>query len=159
MNEGKSQPSPIRSSRIVGIDYGMVRIGIALSDDQKIIASPLSTFAADKKSDITARKLVEELQSHAQKNRYHIQEIVIGLPLLMSGKRGLLADEVLHFVELLKALIEVPIITWDERLSSVQAERSLRESSLSRKRRSKVVDIVAASILLQSYLDSLKRYS
>ena len=78
------------------------------------------------------------------------------MPLMMSGKHGMLADEVEHFVSLLKALIDTPIALWDERLSSVQADRSLREGNFSRKRRAKMVDSVAATIILQSYLDRIK---
>jgi len=140
--------------RIVGIDYGLTRIGLSLSDECKIIATPLITFVADKKSEKTVLKLVAELNSHAEKNRYRIEEIIIGLPLLMSGKKGFLADEVLHFIELLRQNISVPIITWDERLSSVQADRALREGNMSRKKRSQSVDSVAAIIILQSYLNS-----
>ncbi len=153
MIENPLQPRP-RASRIIGIDYGMARLGIALSDEQKIIATPLLTLTAEKKTVATAAKLAIELKKHAEANRYDIAEIIIGLPLMMSGKKGMLADEVVHFIELLKQHLLVPIHTWDERLTSVQAERSLRESSLTRKRRSKVIDTVAATIILQSYLDS-----
>lgn len=143
-----------KASRIIGIDYGMARIGIAVSDQSKIIAISLKTMQAEKKAEATARKLVDELQKHAAEYGYSIEEIVIGMPLMMSGKRGMLADEVEHFVTLLKKLVpETPITTWDERLSSVQADRSLREGNFSRKRRSKMVDTVAATIILQSFLD------
>lgn len=140
-------------SRIVGIDFGMARIGLSVSDEQKIIATPLMTVQAEKKSLQTAFKVINEIKSHAEKNKYTVEAIVIGLPLLMNGKKGSLADEVIHFVDLLKQHTDIPIITWDERLSTVQAERSLRETSLTRKRRSGVVDKVAAVIILQSYLD------
>ncbi len=140
--------------RIVGIDYGLTRIGLSLSDEQKIIATPLITFAADKKSEKTVSRLLSELNSHAEKHGYRIEEIVVGLPLLMNGKKGFLADEVLHFIELLRQQTSVPIITWDERLSSVQADRALREGNMSRKKRSQSVDSVAALIILQSYLNS-----
>lgn len=152
----QQQPTPqILPGRIIGIDYGLARIGLAVSDVQKIIATPMTTFAAEKKSEVTVVKLVKMLVEHAATHRYQIEQIVVGLPLLMSGKKGLLADEVLHFIELLKQHFTVPIITWDERLSSVQADRSLREGSLSRKKRAKNVDSVSAIIILQSYLDSL----
>jgi putative holliday junction resolvase len=78
--------------------------------------------------------------------------------LLMSGKMGLLADEVTHFVELLKSATSLPVVTWDERLTSVQADRSLREGNFTRKKRSQKVDSVAAVIILQNYLD-FKRMS
>lgn len=148
-----STPPRTLPRRIIGLDYGLARIGVAISDERHLLASPLMTFAAEKKAENTAAKLIQQLQQHASTNKYIITEIVIGLPLMMSGKRGLIADEVMHFVEILKQHIDVPIITWDERLSSVQADRTLREGNLSRKKRSKVVDTVAACIILQNYLD------
>lgn len=140
-------------TRIVGIDFGLARIGLSLSDESKILASPLMTFQAEKKSEETITKLVATLEADQKQKGYVIEEIVVGLPLMMSGKMGFLADEVKHFIENLKKCIPFPVITWDERLTTVQAERSLRESSLTRKRRSKVVDKVAAVIILQNYLD------
>ena len=147
----KSKPS-----RIVGIDFGLARLGLAISDEKKIIASPMMTLEAESKSEWTATKLVQQLKKHEESQHYLIDEIVIGMPLLMSGKKGLLADEVTHFVELIKKMIEVPIVTWDERLTTVQAERSLREGTMSRKKRSKVVDSVSAVLILQNYLDHKK---
>lgn len=149
-------PKKVQPGRIVGIDFGMARIGLSISDENKIIATPMITLKTEKKSEATVQKLLASLNAHAELHRYRIEEIVIGLPLLMSGKKGLLADEVMHFITLLKQFISVPIVTWDERLSSVQADRSLRESSMTRKKRSQNVDSVAAIIILQSYLDSLK---
>lgn len=143
-------------TRIVGIDYGTVRIGIAISDEQKIIASPLCILPAEKKTERTIVNLLHMLKEHQHQHRYEIEEIVIGLPLMMSGKIGFLADEVQHFVSLLKKMVTIHITTWDERLTSVQAERSLREASLSRKKRVKKVDTVAAVIILQNYLSFKK---
>lgn len=143
-----------KATRIIGIDFGLARLGLAISDERKIIANYLKVFPAERKAEATVIKLVKELQEHALANHYEIEEIVIGMPLMMSGKKGMLADEVTHFVTLLKELLPIPIITWDERLSSVQADRSLREGNFSRKKRSKMVDVVAATIILQSYLDS-----
>lgn len=142
-----------KASRIIGIDYGLARLGLAVSDERKIIANSIKTLLAEKKAEATAHKLIKELTQHANDNHYEVAEIVVGMPLMMNGKKGMLADEVIHFVALLKELLTIPILTWDERLSSVQADRSLREGNLSRKRRSKMVDSVAATIILQSYLD------
>lgn len=142
-----------KGGRIVGIDFGLARIGLSLSDETKLIANSLKTLLCEKKAEATAKKLIKEMQDHAALYHYNIEEIVIGMPLMMSGKKGMLADEVIHFVSLLKEMISVPITTWDERLSTVQADRSLREGNFSRKRRSKMVDSVAAIIILQSYLD------
>lgn len=143
-----------KETRFVGVDYGMARIGLAVSDPTKLIATPMETLKAEKKAEKTAAKFMEVLAAYSVKVNCTIDCLVIGMPLMMSGKRGLLADEVHHFVDQLKILTEIPIILWDERLTTVQAERSLRESSLSRKKRAKVVDSVAAIIILQSYLDS-----
>lgn len=139
--------------RIIGLDYGLARIGVALSDERHFIASPLLTFKCEKKLEDSVTKLLFQLNEHAETNKYIIQEIVIGLPLMMSGKKGMIADEVLHFVELLRLKTTIPISTWDERLTTVQADRSLREGSMSRKKRSGVVDVVAACIILQNFLD------
>ena len=146
-----------KASRIVGIDFGMARMGIAVSDEQKIIAVPLITMKTEKKSERTAQLLLETLEKDQQARSYTIEEIVIGLPLMMSGRVGMLADEVKHFVEVLRQLTQIPITTWDERLTTVIAERSLREGSFTRKRRAQQVDTVAAVIILQNYLDSKKR--
>lgn len=153
MPDNPPSKTKAKGGRIVGIDYGLARIGLSLSDETKLIANPLKTLPAEKKAEATAKKLLKELQEHAILHHYEIEEIVIGMPLMMNGKKGMLADEVIHFVSLLKEVILVPITTWDERLSSVQADRSLREGNFSRKRRSKMVDSVAAVIILQSYLD------
>ncbi len=142
-----------RPTRILGIDYGMARIGLSISDELKIIAAPLLTFVCSKKTEETVERLVKELEERQIQQGFTIQEIVVGMPFMMSGKSGFLADEVKHFTSLLKEKLTTPIILWDERLTTVQAERSLKESSLTRKRRSQVVDKVAAVILLQSYLD------
>lgn len=143
-------------TRIAALDYGMARIGVALSDETKTIAAPLKTLTTEKQLERTATKLVNELNLHQKDNRYTLEEIIIGLPLMLSGKSGLLADEVKTFVELLRKKIDIPVTTWDERLTTVQAERAMRESTMTRKQRSKLVDTVSAVILLQSYLDFKK---
>jgi len=142
-----------QKGRIVGIDFGLARLGIALSDESKMLASPMATIKAEKKADKTAEKVLKELIAHQNAHGYLIETIVVGLPLMMSGKSGFLADEVKHFVELLKQLTSIPIATWDERLTTVQAERSLREGNLTRKKRAQFVDGVAAVIILQNFLD------
>lgn len=144
-----------KPSRIIGIDYGQARFGIAISDETKLIAMPIATIQVDGKSEKNAIKILSEITKIAEEKQFDIEKIVIGLPLMMSGKFGLQADDVLHFVNLLQKMTNIPIITWDERLTTVQAEKSLREGSMSRKKRSKVIDKVAAVIILQSYLDRL----
>jgi putative holliday junction resolvase len=145
-----------QKSRILGIDYGLARIGLAVSDETKTIAMPFKIITAEKRAEITAEKVVKELDSYQITAKTTIEEIVIGLPLLLSGKKGMLADEVHHFITLLSQFTKIPIVTWDERLTTVQAERSMREGNMTRKKRSKIVDTVAAVILLQNYLDYKK---
>lgn len=139
--------------RFVGIDYGMKRIGIALSDERAIFASPYKTVETEKKMENTVAKLLLFFSELQKEYKCEIEEIIIGLPLMMSGKTGLVADEVHIFFDLLKSSTSIPIKLWDERLTTVQAERALRETDMSRKKRSKVVDIVSAAIILQNFLD------
>ncbi len=137
-------------TRIVGIDFGTARLGVAISDERKIVARVLTTLAASKKLEETCDNLVKLLSSHLP-----TEAIVIGMPYHMNGKVGSLADDVERFKLILETKISCPIIFWDERLTTVQAERTLREANLSRKKRSKIIDSVTAVILLQSYLDNL----
>lgn len=126
--------------RILGVDWGLKRIGLALSDPTKLIASTLKNVASIK----------ELLEVIAQ---YELEEIVIGLPYRMNGQIGLQADEVKHFALKVKEGTNVPVTLWDERLTTVQAERTMKEAGLSRKKRAKAIDPLAAAIMLQSYLD------
>lgn len=135
--------------RIASIDYGLARIGLAVSDELKIIASSIATVAAEKKSQESLKKVLLALAP------YQLEAIIIGIPYKMNGQMSFLADEVTHFVELMKQELSCPVVLWDERLSTVQAERSLKEANMSRKKRSKVIDAVTATLLLQSYLDML----
>lgn len=144
---------PKKSKRLLGIDFGMRRLGLALSDERQIIASPYQTLIAEKKSEHTITKLLAIISQLQESHSCEIEEIIVGLPLMMSGRLGFLADEVKNFVQLLSVATPIPVRTWDERLSTVQAERSLMQSEMTRKKRSKVVDIVSAAIILQSYLD------
>lgn len=153
-------PNPkARPKRVVGIDFGMARIGLAISDERQIIATPYQTVHTERKTERTIAKIIDLLNQLQENCRCEIEEIVVGLPLMMSGRTGFQADEVKHFVQLLAQATSIPVRTWDERLSTVQAERSLRESHMTRKKRSKVVDIVSAAIILQSYLDRKKMAS
>ncbi len=133
--------------RILGLDVGDVLIGVAVSDPMRIIAQGLDSIkrVTPEKDVETIKRLVDE---------YEAEEIVVGLPKMMSGEIGIQAQKVLDFAELLKAAVEIPITMWDERLSTVAATRSLIEGDMSRKKRKKVVDKVAAVLILQGYLDS-----
>jgi putative Holliday junction resolvase len=135
-------------ARILGIDHGTARIGLALSDEMALVASPLKTL------DATAEPLREIAEIVRARQ---VEKIVVGLPLRMSGEHGEAAARVEKFVEQLgKALRhEVPIELVDERLSSVEAEASLsRAGIMDRHARREVVDQLAAVIILQEHLNS-----
>lgn len=134
----------------LGVDLGTVRVGIALSDELEIIASPYTVIKScgiDKDAQSVA-KLAAEL---------NVYEIVVGMPRNMNGTYGPAADRVKEFCNKLELLVDVPIITWDERLSTAQAARIFIEADLSRKKRKECIDKSAASIILQSYLDKVKK--
>lgn len=143
-----------KEKRYFAVDYGLARLGLALSDPTKLIAFPLDVIKAEKRSEFTAKKLLARIEALCVEKKCEAEAIVVGMPYMMSGKKGMLADEVDHFVTLLKSLTAIPILIWDERLTTVMAERSLRETSLTRKRRAQVVDAVSAGLLLQNFLDS-----
>jgi putative Holliday junction resolvase len=130
--------------RLLGIDYGRVRVGVAISDETRFLARPLCCL--ENKKDF-ADKLKLELKT------YKVDAVVVGLPLLMSGKNSPMTDEVKQFSEYLGKVLELPIILWDERLTSAQVERELRDAGVKRKKRAEVNDTLAASLILQSYLD------
>jgi putative holliday junction resolvase len=141
-----------KPTRIVSIDYGLARIGVALSDETKIIASPFSTVKAERKSERNAEIVYNELKRLEKEKGCVISTLVIGLPLKMNGTMGMQADEVKAFAGELQKRIDTPIVFWDERLTTVQATRAME--GMSRKQRVKSLDNIAATIILQSYLDS-----
>lgn len=147
MTPGHSVNGRWANLRILGLDIGRKTIGVALSDEAGITAQPLKVI---KRSSL-ARDL-EEVFSIARENE--VEKIVAGLPLNMDGTSSSTTGFVLKFVELLKAG-PFPVLTWDERLSTAAVERLLIEGDISRGRRKEVVDKMAASYILQGYLDSL----
>ena len=132
--------------RILGIDFGEKRLGVAVSDATATIAYPVETVPGSEKEKAIGR--IVELTAEREVDR-----LVIGLPRNMDGSLGFKAKEVLAFVELLRGRLAVPIETWDERLTTVQAERFLREAGVPRARWRERVDQIAAQILLQTWLD------
>ncbi|MGA3164356.1 MAG: Holliday junction resolvase RuvX [Verrucomicrobiota bacterium] len=138
----------MRVMRILALDYGTRRIGVAVSDETKTIAQPLEYIPAEPFADFLARLkqlLVEK----------EIDLILVGLPRNMDGSYGLAAEKVQTFVAALKDAVVVPIKTWDERLTSAQANRVLIQGGVRRAKRKEKVDQTAAAILLQSYLDGI----
>ena len=134
--------------KILGIDYGEKRIGLALSDASNIIAHGLRVL-----NRVTTGNWLEEIKTIVDENK--IEKIVIGLPKNMSGSIGEKGKEVLALVKLLEKVVNVPIVTWDERLTTVSAEKLLLQAELSRKKRKGILDKLSASIILQNYLDSI----
>ncbi|MBI4583606.1 MAG: Holliday junction resolvase RuvX [Planctomycetes bacterium] len=132
-------------ARILAIDYGTRRFGLALSNPLASIALPLEVVEGEESLYSFLEDLLEEKE---------VELLVLGLPRNMNGSLGPKAKEVLKFKDRLAARIPRPIELWDERLTTVQAEQALRESGLSLKKRREKVDKVAAQILLQSFLDS-----
>jgi len=138
-----------KSQRLLGLDLGKKTIGLALSDPGRIIASPLETlqrtrFSADVE---TLRALMDE---------HGIGALIIGLPLNMNGSEGPRCQSVRQFADNLLEKMDVPIVFWDERLSTVAVTRTLLEADMSRKRRAQVVDKMAAAYILQGALDRMK---
>lgn len=127
---------------------GTKRIGIAISDELGWTAQGIKTLnRREDKSDL------EEIRDIA--GQYGVEEIVIGLPRNMNGSLGPQAQMVLGFSRDLRGVLGIPILTWDERLSTVEATKILIRGDLSRRKRKRKVDMTAAVLILQSYLDSL----
>jgi putative Holliday junction resolvase len=134
--------------RILALDHGTKRIGVAVSDETKTIAQPLEYIPAGPFADFLARlkKLLVEKE---------VDLVLVGLPRNMDGSYGPAAQKVEAFVGVLRTAITVPIKTWDERLTSAQANRILIQAKVRRDKRKEKVDKMAAAILLQSYLDGI----
>lgn len=130
----------------MGLDIGDRTIGVALSDPLGWTAQSLTTIRrSHTEEDLAAlSKLVQE---------YEVCRIIVGLPLSLNGTLGPQAQKVLDFVRNLERTLTVPVIPWDERLTTAAAERILLEADLSRRRRKGIVDRLAAALILQSYLD------
>lgn len=134
-------------NRILGLDYGDRRIGIAMSDIFGWTAQGLETI--DRKREGNELKRIEEI---IQANE--IGEIVLGLPKNMNGTIGPRGEICMAFAQTLQETFNLPVHLWDERLTTVSAERTLVEADMSRKKRKQVVDKMAATLILQNYLDS-----
>ena len=131
---------------LLGLDFGEKRIGVARSDELNWMAHPVG-FIEHRSEEHAVReiqKLIDE---------FRIKKIVIGLPKTLKGAAGTQAEKVLSFSNRLSARISCPIVTWDERLTTAQAERALIAQDVSRAKRREKRDAIAAEIMLQSYLD------
>ena len=135
--------------RIMALDVGERRIGVALSDALGITAQPLMTYNRAKdnrKEDIAG--LWELIKKH------EVEKLVVGLPKNMNNTLGFKAEEVQNFIKALVAVEDIPVEWVDERLTTVSAERTLLEADVSRKKRKDVIDKMAAVLILQTYLES-----
>ena len=130
--------------RAMGIDYGRARIGLALSDELRLLAHPLETVPNDKKALARVATLAKERE---------VDGIVIGMPRMMAGQPGSEAGEVSKFISSLKRQVSCPIVEWDERLTTVAAERALQSAGKKTKDTRGYIDQVAAQLILQGYLD------
>jgi len=135
------------SGRILAIDYGTRRMGLAVSDPLGITAQGLETLQRKNKRSDFARleRLLRE---------YRVREIVLGNPLRMSGEEGAQSQKVAEFAEELRRRFSIPVHLWDERLTSAEANRVLREAELSIEKRAQAVDRMAAALILQSWMQS-----
>lgn len=131
--------------RILAIDYGARRMGLAVSDPLGITAQGLETLERKNKRTDFAR-LASVLRE------YEVREIVLGLPLRMSGETGTQSLKVAEFAESLRQRFQLPVHLWDERLTSAEANRLLREAEVSSRKRAQAVDRMAAVLILQSFL-------
>lgn len=137
--------------RILGIDYGQVRTGLALSDMSETLASPFKTLKMAKDPKISIERLLKEIAEHT------IIRLVVGLPLLLSGKESNMTQTVKVFAKNLEMASSLPLILWDERLTSKEVERLMIEAKVKRKKRTSHLDTLSATLILQSYLDSKKK--
>lgn len=137
--------------RIMGIDYGTVRTGIAISDPSGTIAQPAGYIKSSSLKDLS----IIILNQCKEKG---IKKVVLGLPLHMNGQESKGAEEVRKLGSFLRQDSDISIVFWEERLSTCAAERVLIEGNASRARRKKNIDSIAAAIILQNYLESLNNF-
>lgn len=134
--------------RILGIDYGARRLGLAIGDTESGVATVLATLDRPR----GGPAVLETLRNQCQERG--VEAVVVGLPLNMDGSRGQQAEAASEFAERLRQELGLPVETWDERLTTAQAERALLAGDLSRKKRRSRRDRLAAQLILQSYLDA-----
>jgi putative Holliday junction resolvase len=139
-------------TKIMALDIGQKRTGVAICDELRMIASPFDTVESSNRAEwISQIKTIVEAEE--------IGSVLVGMPLNQHGEEGEDAKNIRKFIALLQERLALPVIEWDERFSTVQAERTLISAAMSRKKRKEVIDKVVAAILLQSYLDSLRFHS
>ena len=135
--------------RVLALDAGEKRIGVAVSDPLGIIA--LGVTVITRKDPETDLKEIEKIIGE-----YKAESVVVGMPINMDGTKGRSAEKVNEFVETLKGRLSIPVYTYDERLSTKESEKFLISADVSRKKRKSVIDKMAAQLILESYLERLK---
>ena len=137
--------------RVMGLDYGSKTVGVAISDPLGITAQGIETI--ERKEETKLRKTLARIEELVRE--YEVEKIVLGFPKNMNNTIGERAEKSLELKAMLERRIGLPVIMWDERLTTVEAERTLMESNVRRENRKKYVDKIAAVFILQGYLDSL----
>ena len=139
--------------KIMGLDYGSVTVGVAISDSMLLTAQPVEVIK--RKSENKLRQTLARIQVLAEEN--DVGRIVLGYPKNMNNSEGIRCEKTLEFKEMLERRSGLPVVLWDERLTTVAADRAMMEASIRRENRKEYVDKIAAALILQGYLDSLCR--
>jgi putative Holliday junction resolvase len=133
--------------RILGLDYGSKRIGVAVCDELGITARGLATITRKNR-----KQVLDEIAGFIR--TYNVEKIVIGYPINLDGTEGIQCERISKFARFLESTFSIPVIKWDETLSTKEAEEILIRSNMRREKRKTVVDKLAATLILQGYLDS-----
>ena len=139
--------------KIMGLDYGSKTVGVAISDALLLTAQPVETIERTMENKL--RKTLRRIEELCEENE--VTEIVLGLPKHMNGDEGERAEKSVAFQAMLEARTGLPVTLWDERLTTMEAERILIASDVRRENRKKYIDKIAAAVILQSYLDRRRR--
>lgn len=150
MDEELTRQEQEIKGRILGLDYGERRVGLAVSDPLGVVAQGLETLHRT-----TDEQLLEQLDRLVEE--YEVRKIVVGLPLSLKGSLGDKAVEVTQFIEKLKVRFQVPVVPWDERMTTTAAHRTMHELGQKAKGAKGNIDRIAAILILQSYLDSISK--
>ena len=133
--------------RILGLDYGSKRIGVAVCDELGITAQGLATITRKNR-----RQDIEKIAGFIR--AYNVEKIVIGYPIKLDGTEGIQCEKVGKFARLLESAFSIPVVKWDETLTTKEAEEVLIRANMRREKRKTVIDKLAAALILQGYLDS-----
>lgn len=139
-----------REGQLLGVDYGTVRVGLSISTREQTIASPLEIY--QRRNETLDRKYFQEIV-----NDYRVKGLVVGLPMHVNGSEGATAFKAREYGTWISEMTGVPVLFWDERYTSSVAEEHMIGVDLTRKQRKKRLDMVAAQIILQSYLDTMQK--